>query len=39
MSQFIDIDDYDATLHREILDALVRVNKQVIEVCVDWAIA
>ena len=39
MSQFIDIDDYDATLHREILDALVRDDKQVIEVCEDRAIA
>ncbi len=39
MSQFIDIDDYDATLHREILDALVRDDQQVIEVCEDRAIA
>ena len=39
MSQFIDIQDYDASLHREILDALVRDDETLVEICEDRAIA
>lgn len=39
MSQFIDIEDYDATVHREILDALVRDDSSLVEICEDRAIA
>lgn len=39
MSQFIDIKDYDATVHREILDALVRDDESLVEICEDRAIA
>ena len=39
MSEFIKIEDYDATLHREILDALVRADESIVEVCEDRAIA
>ena len=39
MSQFIDIKDYDASLHREILDALVRDDETLVEICEDRAIA
>lgn len=39
MSEFIKTEDYDATLHREILDALVRDDESIIEVCEDRAIA
>lgn len=39
MSQFIDINDYDASIHREILDALVRQDQAIIEVCEHRAIA
>lgn len=39
MSDFIEIADYDATLHREILDSLVRDDATLIEVCEDRAIA
>ena len=39
MSQFIDIQDYDASIHREILDALVREDASLIEICEDRAIA
>lgn len=38
MAEFITIDDYDATVHREILDALVREDENVIEICEDRAI-
>lgn len=38
MAEFITIDDYDATVHREILDALVREDETVIEICEDRAI-
>lgn len=30
MSQFITLEDYDASIHREILDALVRQDETVI---------
>lgn len=39
MSQFIDIEDYDATVHREILDALVRDDESLVEICEDRAVA
>lgn len=44
MTNFITINDYDATIHREILDALLRTDSdtydpQIIEVCEDRAIA
>lgn len=38
MSQFIQIPDYDASIHREILDALTRDDDAVIEICEDRAI-
>lgn len=37
MSQFITLEDYDASIHREILDALVRQDETVIEICEDRA--
>jgi phage gp36-like protein len=39
MSQFIDLTDYDASIHREILDALTRDDDTIIEICEDRAIA
>ena len=39
MSQFIDLEDYDASIHREILDALIRDDDSLIEICEDRAIA
>lgn len=39
MSQFIELKDYDASIHREILDALTREDDAVIEICEDRAIA
>lgn len=39
MSQFIDLKDYDASIHREILDALTREDDAVVEICEDRAIA
>ena len=39
MSQFIQLTDYDASIHREILDALVRDDETIIEICEDRAIA
>ena len=39
MSQFVELADYDASIHRDILDALVREDGAVIEVCEDRAIA
>ena len=39
MSAFINIEDYDASLHREILDSLTRGNDDIIEVCEDQAVA
>lgn len=39
MSQFITLEDYDASIHREILDALVRQDETVIEICEDRAVA
>jgi len=39
MSQFIQINDYDASIHREILDALTRDDDTLVEICEDSAIA
>lgn len=39
MSQFVNIEDYDASVHREILDALVRDDESLVEICEDRAIA
>ena len=39
MSQFINISDYDARIHREILDALVRQDEAIIEIVEDQSIA
>ena len=39
MSQFVELSDYDASIHRDILDAPVREDEAVIEVCEDRAIA
>lgn len=39
MRNFINIEDYDASIHREILDALVRDDKNAIEICEDRAIS
>lgn len=39
MSQFIEMSDYPASIHMEILDALVRQDETLIEVCEDQAIA
>ena len=39
MSQFVNTGDYDASVHREILDALVRDDQSLVEICEDRAIA
>lgn len=39
MANFIEISDYDASIHREILDALVRDDESLVEICEDRAIA
>lgn len=44
MATFINIEDYDASIHREILDSLLRADSesydpQIIEICEDRAIA
>ena len=39
MSRFIELTDYDASIHREILDALTRDDETVVEICEDRAIA
>ena len=39
MSQFVELSDYDASIHRDILDALVREDEAVVEVCEDRAVA
>lgn len=44
MSQFITINDYDASIHRDILSSLLRVESdsydpQIIEICEDRAVA
>lgn len=39
MAEFINLEDYDASIHQEILDALIRKNRSIIEKCEDRAIA
>lgn len=39
MSQFVQLSDYDASIHREILDALTRDDNSIVEICEDRAIA
>ncbi|OFP41092.1 hypothetical protein HMPREF2992_03695 [Prevotella sp. HMSC069G02] len=44
MSNFIDITDYDASIHKEILDSLLRqgtadYDPQIVEICEDRAVA
>jgi phage gp36-like protein len=39
MAQFIQISDYDARIHRDILDALVREDEAIIEIIEDQSIA
>lgn len=39
MADFIVIGDYDASIHAEILDSLIRSNSAIIEVCEDRAIS
>lgn len=39
MSQFIELSDYGASIHSEILDAITRNDESIIEVCEDRAIA
>jgi phage gp36-like protein len=39
MSNFVNIEDYDASVHREILDALVRDDRSLVEICEDRAVA
>lgn len=39
MAQFITQEDYDASIHQEILDSLIRSDRQIIEICEDRAIA
>lgn len=39
MAQFITPEDYDASIHQEILDSLIRSDKQIVEICEDRAIA
>lgn len=38
MSKFINLEDYDASIHREILDAITRNDEAVIEICENRAI-
>jgi hypothetical protein len=39
MAQFINIEDYDASVHHEILDALTRADDAIAEICEDRAIS
>ena len=39
MSTFINPEDYDASIHREILDALVRSDGAIVEICEDRAVS
>ena len=39
MSEFINLEDYDATIHREILNAITRDSEDIVEVCEDQAIS
>lgn len=39
MSKFVELTDYDASIHRDILDALTRDDESLVEICEDRAIA
>lgn len=39
MSEFINPDDYDASIHREILDSIIREDESIVEICEDQAVA
>lgn len=39
MNNFIHLNDYDATVHREILDAVTRSDTSIIEICEDRAVS
>ena len=39
MADFITTNDYDASIHAEILDSLIRSNSTIVEVCEDRAIS
>ena len=39
MSKFINPEDYDASIHREILGSLTRDDESIVEICEDRAIA
>lgn len=39
MAKFIRIEDYDASIHQEVLDSLIRSDASIIEICEDRAIA
>ncbi len=39
MAKFITPEDYDASIHQEILDAVIRSDRQIVEICEDRAIA
>jgi len=39
MANFINPEDYDASIHQEILDAVIRSDRQIVEICEDRAIA
>lgn len=38
MSEFIKIEDYDASIHRDILDSITREDTAIVEICEDRAI-
>ena len=33
MSEFINPEDYDASIHKEILDSIIRENESIVEIC------
>lgn len=39
MAAFINLEDYDASIHKEILDAITRSDAQIVEICEDRAIS
>lgn len=39
MTHFIDPEDYDATVHRDIIDSLTRSDNSILDICEDRAIA
>ena len=39
MSTFVNLEDYDASIHAEILDSLTRSDSALMEICEDRAIA